>query len=75
MRGGIVFWKRKGRKRDSAGDALVPSRYNGQGNCWEHLCKHTFKYDLTESQVLIFLTLFSLKCGSSDFRALRKEVR
>lgn len=34
----------------------------------------TLRYDRTDSQVFMFRTLFSRKCGRSEFRALREEV-
>ena len=34
-----------------------------------------FKYDLSDNQVLMFLTLFNRKCGSSYFFARRDDVR
>jgi hypothetical protein len=38
--------------------------------CGPRLCR----YDLTESHVLILLTLFKRKCGIPDFPAFRNEV-
>lgn len=35
----------------------------------------TRKYDRVESQVLIFLTVLSLKCGNSDLRARLADVK
>lgn len=37
--------------------------------------RSTLRYDLTESQVLMLRTLLSRKCGRSEFRALRDEVK
>lgn len=34
-----------------------------------------FKYDRTDSHVLMFRTLFNLKCGNSDLRARLDDVR
>lgn len=34
-----------------------------------------FKYERTDSQVFIFLTLFKRKCGNSDFRARLDDVK
>lgn len=39
------------------------------------LIKHTLRYDLTLSHVLMFLTLFKRKCGSSDFLVRRDDVK
>lgn len=40
------------------------------------LCGPCFlRYERTESHVLMFRTLFNLKCGKSERRALRAEVK
>lgn len=39
-------------------------------------CRPLFlKYDLTDNQVFIFLTLLRRKCGNSDFLARRADVK
>lgn len=39
-------------------------------------CRPLFlRYDLTDNQVFIFLTLLSRKCGSSDFLARLADVK
>lgn len=41
----------------------------------QQLINFTFKYDLTLSHVLIFLTLLRRKCGNSDFLARLDDVK
>lgn len=36
---------------------------------------NTLRYERTDSQVLMLRTLFRRKCGSSDLRARRNDVR